>query len=216
MRDSIFPTRPRPTAIPEEDQRKFLAHTRQQEDGLRDAALFTLALGTGLRLQEILALNLGDVRTVRGGIRDRVRIRAEIAKRGSQGDVWLSEPLKYTLQKLLKGRKSAVPSDPLFQSRIGNRLSPRAAERAFERRQREAGICWYQDGRTGEPRFYGFHQLRHSAITRFHREGARGGVRLTQIFARHRNIASTAIYMHPSDEDLRAAVDRMTGPSIPG
>ena len=86
MRDSIFPTKPRPTAIPEKDQRNLLTHTRKQADGRRDAVLFTLALGTGLRLQEILALNVGDVRTASGGIRDRVRIRAEIAKRGSQGD----------------------------------------------------------------------------------------------------------------------------------
>ena len=76
MRDSIFPTRPRPTAIPEEDQRKFLAHTRRQADGLRDAALFTLALGTGLRLQEILALNVGDVAGIAELYTDDIERRA--------------------------------------------------------------------------------------------------------------------------------------------
>ena len=53
----------------------------------RDHLIISVALGTGLRLGELVGLNVGDVYSPDGTPRVRVRIRPEIAKRGRAGDV---------------------------------------------------------------------------------------------------------------------------------
>ena len=55
--------------------------------------LFSLALGTGLRLCEILGLNVGDVFLTGGRPKTRIYVRREIAKRGRAGDVFLPDAL---------------------------------------------------------------------------------------------------------------------------
>jgi integrase/recombinase XerC len=52
----------------------------------RDHLVFSLALGTGLRLAEIVGLNVGDVFSADGKPRSRIRLRKEIAKGGRAGD----------------------------------------------------------------------------------------------------------------------------------
>ena len=53
----------------------------------RDHLIYSLALGTGLRLAEIVGLNVGDLYIDdRGTLRTRLRIRPEIAKGGRTGD----------------------------------------------------------------------------------------------------------------------------------
>ncbi len=54
----------------------------------RDHLICSLALGTGLRLAEIVGLDVGDVYTPEGRPRNRLRIRPEIAKGGRTGDVF--------------------------------------------------------------------------------------------------------------------------------
>ena len=49
---------------------------------LRDHVIFSLALGTGLRLAEIVGLDIGDVYGPGGVPKSRVRVRAAIAKGG--------------------------------------------------------------------------------------------------------------------------------------
>ncbi|TMQ61265.1 MAG: site-specific integrase, partial [Candidatus Eisenbacteria bacterium] len=55
----------------------------------RDHLIYSLALGTGLRLAEIVGLNVGDVYFGDGRPRTRVRVRPEIAKGGRASDVFL-------------------------------------------------------------------------------------------------------------------------------
>jgi integrase len=59
----------------------------------RDHLVIALALGAGLRLGEIVGLNVGDVHRPDGRPRTRVHIRAEIAKGGKAGDVFLPDAL---------------------------------------------------------------------------------------------------------------------------
>jgi len=59
-----------------------------------DHAIYSLALGTDLRLAEIVGLNVGDVFAPDGTPRSRVRIRPEIAKGGQSGDVFLRGALE--------------------------------------------------------------------------------------------------------------------------
>ena len=65
----------------------------------RDHLIYSLALGTGLRLAEIVGLNVGDVYAPDGTPRSRVKIRPEIAKGGRAGDVFLPDALVPKLRR---------------------------------------------------------------------------------------------------------------------
>ena len=55
----------------------------------RNHLVFSLALGTGLRLAEVVSLNVDDVYFPDGSPWVRFRLRSEIAKNGPAGDVFL-------------------------------------------------------------------------------------------------------------------------------
>ena len=176
--------------------------TRQEQQSLlevsavhpRDHLVFSLALGTGLRLSEIFGLDMGDVFTVDGKPRSRIRLRKEIAKGGRAGDVFLPDALGPKLARFfaykLRGGESVDPHTPLFCNQSGARISKRSVQMAFKTWQERAGF----------DRVYGFHALRHSAVTNVYR--ASRDLFLAQRFAFFDAPATTEIYTNPSDEEL--------------
>ena len=86
-----------PTTLTTDEQRLIL---RATAGNVRDHTIFSLALGTGLRLAEIVGLNVGDVFASDGTPRVRVRVRTAIAKGGRAADV---SPL---IRRRLMGRRS--------------------------------------------------------------------------------------------------------------
>lgn len=164
----------------------------------RDHLLFSMALGTGLRLAEIVGLNVGDVFAPDGTPRVRVRIRGEIAKGGRAGDVFLPDRLVPKLKRLWKFKKQRSeglqPGDPLFANQSRRRISTRRVQHAWR--------TWQQ--RAGFDRLYPFHSLRHSAVTNVYR--ASRDLFLAQRFARHVSPLTTTIYTHPGDEEMHGKV----------
>jgi integrase/recombinase XerC len=75
-----------PTTLTVDEQRAVLRATAAN---LRDHLVVSLALGTGLRLAEIVGLDVGDVFAPDETPRARVRVRAAIAKGGRAADVFL-------------------------------------------------------------------------------------------------------------------------------
>ena len=65
----------------------------------RDHIVFSLALGTGLRLSELVGLDVADLFFPTGDPRIRVRIRPEVAKRGRVADVFLPDALLPKLRR---------------------------------------------------------------------------------------------------------------------
>jgi site-specific recombinase XerD len=61
--------------------------------------------------------------------------------------------------------------------------------------------------RAGFDRLYGFHALRHTAVTNIYRSSR--DLFPAQRFARHASPLTTTIYCHPGDEELRAMVRGM-------
>src|SRR2546428_11280043 len=104
-----------PQTLTQGEQKAILRATNRN---LRDHLIYSLALGTGLRLAEIVGLNVGDVYTPDGRPRNRVRLRAEIAKGGRAGDVFLPDTLVRKLKRFWtckrRRRESRGPEDPLF------------------------------------------------------------------------------------------------------
>ena len=60
----------------------------------------------------------------------------------------------------------------------------------------------------GFERHFHFHVLRHAACGNMYRASGRD-IRLTQRFARHKSVVTTAMYTHPSDEELLGAVQSL-------
>lgn len=192
-----------PRPLSEREQRALLAVTGQHKDGFRDHVIFSLALGTALREHELLALDVGDV--FDGG-RARRRVQLRVFKRSNDDvamqEILLPDAVRAKLDKLYAWKRQAGEDldggAPLFVSRKGNRLSTRQLRHAFKRWQERAGF----------DRPFSFHALRHTACTNLYR--ASRDIRLTQRFARHKAITSTAIYTHPTDEDLLRSLAQLT------
>ena len=164
----------------------------------RDHLIYSLALGTGLRLAEIVGLNVGDVYTLDGKPRNRVRLWPEIAKNGRAGDVFLPDVLLIKVRKFWRHkatrREGLRPEDPLFCNQSRRRISPRRVQFAFRTWQVKAGF----------DRLYPLHALRHTAVTNVYR--ASRDLFLAQRFARHVSPLTTTVYTHPSDEELSSRI----------
>src|SRR5437667_3091112 len=113
-----------PPTLTASEQAVILAATAGHR---RDHLIYSLALGTGLRLAEIVGLNVGDVFTLDGTPRSRVRIRPEIAKGGRAGDVFLPDALTSKLRKFWAHKRvcgeGIAAGDPLFCSQSRVRIS---------------------------------------------------------------------------------------------
>jgi site-specific recombinase XerC len=165
---------------------------------MRDHTIISLALGTGLRLAEIVGLNMGDVYAPDGTPRVRVRVRREIAKGGRPADVFLPDRLVVKLRRFWRWKRDRgedlSPTAPLFANQSGRRISKRRVQFTWATWQRRAGF----------DRVYSFHALRHTAVTNVYR--ASRDLFLAQRFARHLSPLTTTVYTHPSDQEMAGRV----------
>jgi site-specific recombinase XerC len=94
-----------------------------------------------------------------------------------------------------KARHGREPVDaPLFANQSGRRISKRRVQFAWATWQRWAGF----------DRMYGFHCLRHSAISSVYR--MTHDLYLAERFARHVSPLTTTVYTHPSDQEMAGRV----------
>lgn len=168
---------------------------------VRDHLVFSMALGTGLRLAELVGVNVGDVFARDGLPRVRVPIRKEIAKGGRATDVFLPDRLVPKLRPLWRFKKQRgeglEAGAPLFCNQSRRRVSKRRVQLAWPKRQMKAGL----------DRLDGFHALRHSAVTDVYR--ATRDLFLAQRFARHISPLTTVVYTHPGDEEMARRVSSL-------
>ena len=184
-----------PTSLTTDEQHLIL---RATAGNVRDHTIISLALGTGLRLAEIVGLIVGDVFAPDGTPRVRVRVRKEIAKGGRAADVFLPDRLVVKLRRFWRWKRERgedlSPDAPLYCNQSHARISKRRVQFAWTTWQRRAGF----------DRVYGFHCLRHSAISSVYR--MTHDLYLAQRFARHASPLTTTVYTHPSDQELAGRV----------
>ncbi len=180
-----------PTTLTADEQRLILRATAGHP---RDHLIISMALGTGLRLAELIGLNVGDVFAPDVTPRVRVHIRREIAKGGRAADVFLPDRLVAKLRRYWRWKRQRgeelSPTAPLLCNQSGKRISKRRVQHAWSAWQRKAGF----------DRVYGFHALRHTAVTNVYR--ASKDLFLAQRFARHVSPITTTVYTHPSDQEM--------------
>lgn len=149
--------------------------------GLRDRALLELLFSTGLRVSELCTLNTDldltrDEFSVRGK-GEKVRV------------VFLSAAAKAALTGYLQARRDM--NEALFLSNRGGRLMPRAVQR----------IVKYYAAKAGITHKISPHTLRHVFATDLLENGA--DLRSVQMLLGHANIATTQVYTHLTDRQLR-------------
>ncbi len=155
---------------------------------LRDRAILELFFSTGLRVSELASLNKDldlskDEFSIRGK-GEKVRV------------VFLSESAKEAIRKYLKNRKDF--DEAMFVQFSNNksekknmRLTPRSIERLVKKYAIKAGIS-----KKVTP-----HVIRHSFATDLLQNGA--DIRSVQMMLGHANIATTQIYTHVTDSQLK-------------
>jgi site-specific recombinase XerC len=165
-------------------------------------------LSTGLRVSELVGLDVSDIRNGKG-VRSVVTLRAETTKGQKGGEIVLPERVRRKLVEFLawKAERGELLDDdaPVFASRgggrggaeKGSRLSIRSAEEIFRR--------WQE--RTGFERTVNFHMLRHTFATTLLRKTK--NLRVVQIACRHSSPATTAIYTHPSMQERVEAAETL-------
>ena len=188
--DLLPPARVRrlPHLLSESEVRSLL----QQPDpatalGLRDRAILETLYATGMRVSELVDLNLARLNLGRG----LVRI---IGKGGRERLVPLGEPALEALERWLqKGRSALSPgSDRVFVSRRGLPLSRQAVWQRIRVHARACGIV----GKIHP------HRLRHSFATHLLDHGA--DLRAVQMLLGHADLATTQIYTHVSRSRLKS------------
>ena len=135
-----------PRTLTPGEQALLLAATAQDPADLRDHVIFSVALGTGLREHEILALEIGDVFD-QGRCRRRIELRVFKGSGGRDGagtsmshgrdvqEVLLPDAVRekltaFRVWKEARG-EDLSPRAPLFVSQRGLRLSARQVRHLF-------------------------------------------------------------------------------------
>ena len=171
------------------DESIELLNSIQSDFYERDFCMMTFFLNCGMRLAELVTMNLGDFRD------DTIRITG---KGGKERLVYLNDACKQALDPYCKAR-AALPHlqdrDALFVSKSGKRLTARRVEQIVERCLQSAGLS---------ERGFSPHKLRHTAATLMYQGGV-DMLALKEILG-HENVSTTQIYTHINQQQLRDAV----------
>ena len=156
----------------------------------RDYCILTLFLNCGIRLAELVGINLTDIQG------DRLTV---IGKGSKERTVYLNDACLEAIKNYLPEREkidiSASAQNALFVSERGARISRRTVQNLVEKYVKKIGL---------DPRKYTTHKLRHTAATLMYQSGA--DIRVLQEILGHKQLNTTEIYTHVSNENIKEAV----------
>lgn len=153
----------------------------------RDYCILTLFLNCGLRISELIGLNVRDIQD------DALRV---LGKGNKVRTVYLNDACQDAIKRYLEVRPpiSGKDSDALFLSSRNKRMSRSTVHAMVKKRLAMAGIDASQ---------YSSHKLRHTAATLMLQNGV--DVRAVQEVLGHDHLNTTEIYTHIDNESLRVA-----------
>ena len=158
----------------------------------RDCCMIVLLLNCGMRLSELVGINLQDIRG------NSLKL---LGKGNKERVVYLNDACQYTVEQYLAVRESPVNAqhkDALFVSTRGTRLSGRRVQQIVETCMQAAGL-----GNKG----YSPHKLRHTAATLMYQHG-HVDIRVLKEVLGHANLATTEIYTHVANAQVENAANQ--------
>jgi integrase/recombinase XerD len=190
-RDVSQPKRPRrlPRPLPVDDVARLLeAPDPSSAAGSRDRAILELLYGSGLRISELVGLDVDDVDLDEGSVR-------VLGKGGKERVVPLGRYAREAIEAYLTRWRpelaNAGSRGALFLNLRGGRITRQSCARSLAGHVRAAGI----------DRPVSLHTLRHSFATHLLEGGA--DVRVVQELLGHASVATTQIYTLVTEEHLR-------------
>jgi integrase/recombinase XerD len=180
----------------DEIERLIEAPDRGTPLGIRDRAMLEVMYATGMRVSELLSLDIEDVdwpgrsiRVMGKGNKERIVLLGDLAVDA------LERYVHDARGALLRSRRT----DALFLSHLGRRLSVRGFHVLLQSHLERAGIA----------RHVTPHTLRHSFATHLLEGGA--DLRSVQELLGHASVSTTQVYTHISEGYLREAYARARG-----
>lgn len=158
----------------------------------RDYAILNLFYSSGIRLKELVNLDIKDLDFKRG-------IAKVLGKGNREREATLTNETIKILQNYLKARQvwKGNKSKALFLSRSGSRITKMNIQRNIERYGKESGI-----NKKVTP-----HMIRHSIATHFLNNGM--DIRRIQGFLGHKSLASTQIYTSLISDKQKEEINRL-------
>ncbi len=156
----------------------------------RDYCILTLFLNCGMRLSELVGINIPDI--------DRDLKSLKVLGKGSKERIiYLNDACRIALSEYLSVRPAAADTaQPLFISRLSKRISVKTVQWIVKKYLGEAGL---------ESKNYSTHKLRHTAATLMYQSG-NVDVRVLKDILGHEQLNTTQIYTHVSNPDMEEAM----------
>lgn len=154
----------------------------------RDFAMLTLLLNCGVRVSELVGINISDYRD------DTIKISG---KGNKERAIYINDACKSAIDEYLSVRSNdkAIDKNAMFLSERHTRISRKTVHVIVKQQLANAGIDTDQ---------YSTHKLRHTAATLMYKHG-NVDIRALQRILGHESIATTEIYTHLDDSQLRNA-----------
>ncbi len=182
--------RPLPKSLTEAQVERLLdAPDVSKSLGLRDRAMLETLYATGLRVSELVALTLSQLRQEAGVVRVIGKGNKErLVPIGEQAADWLAKYLSETRPTLVRQRQT----DALFPTNRGAAMTRQAF---WHNIKRYAGIAGIDRGQLSP------HTLRHAFATHLLNHGA--DLRVVQMLLGHTDLSTTQIYTQVARERLK-------------
>ena len=180
-----------PEPLDADEMARLLAVSDDSPLAIRDLAMLELMYSSGLRLAELVSLNVGDVDFADGSV--------PVTGKGDKSRIVpVGQYAHDALQRWLKTRVVLANKEELalFVSKQGKRITPRAVQQRF----RQWGIKQGLDSRVHP------HKLRHAFAS--HLLESSGDLRAVQELLGHADISTTQIYTHLDFQHLADVYDK--------
>ena len=174
----------------EESQRLLSSAT--DSESVRDYCILTLFLNCGIRLSELIGINISDIDFTE----NKMRV---LGKGNKERMIYLNKACLNALNEYIPIRSQQVGTDEkaLFISKQKKRISKRRVQQIVENALKAAGLSG--KGITT-------HKLRHTAATLMYQYGDVDILTLKEVLG-HSSISTTEIYTHLSNDVVRDAFE---------
>lgn len=184
-----------PKYLTYEESKRLLEATsiaKEQRNVERDYAIITIFLNCGIRLSELIGINIKDISF------DEEKLNV-IGKGNKERTIYLNLACIKAIRAYLAVRPNDIqtPEDkkPLFLSERKERISQRTVQVIVKKELQKAGL---------DTNKYSVHKLRHTAATLMYQNGV--DIRALQELLGHESISTTEIYTHVDNSQIRDAV----------
>ncbi len=173
------------------DESKKLLSSVEGANSERDYAIITLFLNCGMRLSELVNININKIKD------DTLTV---IGKGDKERTVYLNNACKAAIEAYMKVRSvdGVKDKNALFLSERKQRISNKTVQHIVKKYIISSGL---------DPERYSTHKLRHTAATLMYKHG-NVDIRSLQEILGHESIATTEIYTHVDNQQLKTAVDK--------